>query len=511
MTENVRAQVYAKLTMIARELKEAGVEMPDYSGVDSLEDVEEYIRELISSGELEDYTIDALEEIQDTDVAIDQPEEVVDPEMIPEAEGVEEYVQEEQSLDGLTSLSHVCDREKIQYSAVHAAESEYGVDTFSIRVEAQNQAAVDALIANFSGGTCEMQFSYNSSGGFDLNIYNRNNGYEAEELFTEIADVIATARDDVDYLEGLPEDVQTDQIEFVVEHPEVIDSYYTSESLTEVYNDNAEMINDLTDASDNSGVAVEENAIDSDGISDTNVITDIETGEVIAEEKSDEAADLKASLAGANAGMVAASTVVAAVATTAILTAEVVNEAVQTVSNSVKTQVPAMEVAGIVNMFRASANENGTGLDIVIQDDPNNPEQVNVTMKEQGEENKPAITMSCDKDEFSQAKEDMLQSMDAGTIASNKNSDGTMNYRMASKDINDPTTITVISAPPAEVDAIQQSMVKQDTMVKVYTNQNISSLPNDASKGESAFSNLNILIMAFVVAILMIGIVIVFA
>lgn len=43
MTENVRAQVYAKLTMIARELKEAGVEMPDYSGVDSLEDVEEYI------------------------------------------------------------------------------------------------------------------------------------------------------------------------------------------------------------------------------------------------------------------------------------------------------------------------------------------------------------------------------------------------------------------------------------------------------------------------------------
>ena len=86
MTENVRAQVYAKLTMIARELKEAGVEMPDYSGVDSLEDVEEYIRELISSGELEDYTIDALEEIQDTDVAIDQPEEVVDPEMIPEAE-----------------------------------------------------------------------------------------------------------------------------------------------------------------------------------------------------------------------------------------------------------------------------------------------------------------------------------------------------------------------------------------------------------------------------------------
>ena len=54
-------------------------------------------------------------------------------------------------------------------------------------------------------------------------------------------------------------------------------------------------------------------------------------------------------------------------------------------------------------------------------------------------------------------------------------------------------------------------MVKQDTMVKVYTNQNISSLPNDASKGESAFSNLNILIMAFVVAILMIGIVIVFA
>ncbi len=74
--------------------------------------------------------------------------------------------------------------------------------------------------------------------------------------------------------------------------------------------------------------------------------------------------------------------------------------------------------------------------------------------------------MSCDKDEFSQAKEDMLQSMDAGTIASNKNSDGTMNYRMASKDINDPTTITVISAPPAEVDAIQQSMVKQDTMVK---------------------------------------------
>ncbi len=76
-------------------------------------------------------------------------------------------------MDGLTSLSHVCDREKIQYSAVHAAESEYGVDTFSIRVEAQNQAAVDALIANFSGGTCEMQFSYNSSGGFDLNIYNR--------------------------------------------------------------------------------------------------------------------------------------------------------------------------------------------------------------------------------------------------------------------------------------------------------------------------------------------------
>ena len=119
----------------------------------------------------------------------------------------------------------------------------------------------------------------------------------------------------------------------MVEHPEVIDSYYTSESLTEVYNDNAEMINDLTDASDNSGVAVEENAIDSDGISDTNVITDIETGEVIAEEKSDEAADLKASLAGANAGMVAASTVAAAVATTAILTAEVVNEAVQTVSN----------------------------------------------------------------------------------------------------------------------------------------------------------------------------------
>ncbi len=43
------------------------------------------------------------------------------------------------------------------------------------------------------------------------------------------------------------------KIEFMVEHPEVIDSYYTSESLTEVYNDNAEMINDLTDASDNSG------------------------------------------------------------------------------------------------------------------------------------------------------------------------------------------------------------------------------------------------------------------
>ena len=511
MTENVRAQVYAKLTMIAYELKEAGVEMPDYSDVDSLEDLEEYIHELITSGELEDYTIDALEEIRDEDVVIDQPEEVIDPEMIPDAEDVEKYVQEERSLDGLASLAHVCDREKIQYNAVHAAESEYGVDTFSIRVEAQNQAAVDALIANFSGGTCEMEFSYNSSGGFDLNIYNRNNGYEAEELFTEIADVIATARDDIDYLEGLPEDVQTDQIAFMVEHPDVIDSYYTTESLTEVYNDNAEMINDLTDASNNSGVAVEENTIDSDGISDTNVITDIETGEVIAEEKSDEAADLKASLAGANIGMVAASTVAATVATTAILTAEVVNEAVQTVSNSVKYQVPAMEVAGMVNMFRASANEKGTGLDIIIQDDPNNPEQVNVTMKEQGKKNKPALTLSCDKDEFSQTKEEMLQSMNAGTISSNKNSDGTVNYRMASNDINDPTTITVISAPPAEVDAIQQSMVKEDTIVKVYTNQNIQSISNDTSNGEAAFSNFNILVMAFLVAIMMIGIVIIFA
>lgn len=511
MSENVRAQVYAKLTMIARELKAAGVDMPDYSGVKSLEDVEEYIGELISSGELEDYTIDALEEIQNTEVEVEQPEEVVDPEMIPEAEGVEEYVQEEQSSDGLDSLAHVCDREKIQYSAFSAADSEYGVDTFSIRVEAQNQAAVDALIANFSGGTCEMQFSYNSSGGFDLNIYNRNNGYEAEELFTEIADVIATARDDVDYLEGLPEDVQTDQIEFMVEHPEVIDSYCTTESLTEVYNDNAEMINDLTDAADNSGVAVEEDALDADGISDTNVITDMDTGEVITEEKSDEAADLKASLAGAAAGFVAASTVAAAVTTTAILTAEAVNEAAQAVFNSVKTQVPAMEIAGIVNMFRASANENGTGLDIVIQDDPNNPEQVNVTMKEQGEEMKPSITMSCDKNEFSQAKEDMLQSMDAGSLASNQNADGTMNYRMSSKDTNDPTTITVLSAPPEEVNSIQQSMVKKDTMVKVYTNQNTPFVTNNTSKGDAAFSNLNLLIMAFVVAAMMIGVVIIFA
>ena len=488
MTENIRAQVYAKLTMIAYELKEAGVQMPDYSHIDSLEDVENYIQELILSGELEDYTIDALEEIQDIEVKVDNPESVIDSTMIPDAESIDEYKENEPTLDGLNFLSQVCEHEKIQYSAVESNDSEYGIDTVSIRVEAQNQAAVDALIANFSGSTCEMQFSYNSFGGFDLNIYNRDNAYQTQELFSEIARVISTARDDVDYLSGLPEEVQNSQLSFMVNHPDIIDSYTHMEVLEESKNDNAQEIEGTIAAS--SGVAV----------TNEGEVYDLQNQEKIADDSLN--TDYLANLAGQEispTGMEFASLA------SDTLSASAVEKARRISSQTEAKPVPASEVAGIVNMYRFDANSRNSGLDIVIQDDVNNPTRVKITMKDQDGFRQP-VTLSCDKAEFSQAKDEMIKSMDKSSMSSNKNDDGTVNYQLSSGDMNDPTTITVLSAPETEVAEIQDSLEMQNVAVKVYTNEQTS-----YSGSEAAFSNLNLLVMAFAMAALLIGFVIMFS
>lgn len=481
MTENIRAQVYAKLTMIAYELKAAGVEMPDYSHIDSLEDIDVYIQELIASGELEDYTIDALEEIQESDIDVDNQEDIIDSKIIPE-------VEDEQSFDGLDLLSHVCEHEKIQYNAVEANHSEYGVDTVSIRVEAQNQAAVDALIANFTGSTCEMQFSYNSSGGFDLNIYNRDNAYESQKLFSEIAGVISNARDDVDYLRGLPEEIQNSQLSFMVDHPDIIDSYTHMEVLEESKNENAQEIEGTITAS--SGVAV----------TDEGKVYDLKNQEKIADDSLSN--DYLANLAGQEISPTGMEFSPSADET---LSSEAVERASKISSETEAKSVPASEVAGIVNMYRFDANTRGSGLDIVIQDDVNNPERVKITMKDQ-DGFRQSITLSCDKAEFSQSKDEMIKSMNQSSISSNHNDDGTVNYQMSSGDMNDPTTITVLSAPETEVAEIQDSLAMQNVPVKVYTNEQ-----TDYSSSEAAFSNFNLLVMAFVVASLLIGVVIIFA
>lgn len=488
MTENIRTQVYAKLTMIAYELKAAGVEMPDYSHIDSLEDVADYIQELIASGELEDYTIDALEEIQDADVKVDNPEDVIDSEVIPNAEDIDKYTENEQFSNGLDLLSQVCEHEKIQYNAVESSNSEYGVDMVSIRVEAQNQAAVDALIANFTGSTCEMQFSYNSSGGFDLNIYNRDNAYQSQELFSEIANVISNARDDIDYLNGLPEEVQNSQLSFMVNHPDIIDSYTHMEVLEESKNDTAQEIEETISAT--SGVA----------ITDEGEVYDLKSQEKIADDSFNN--DYLANLVGQENSPTGMEFVTPSVDT---LSHTAVEKAHKISSETEAKSVPASEVAGIVNMYRFDANTRGSGLDIVIQDDVNNPTRVKITMKDQ-DGFRQAITLSCDKAEFSQSKDEMLKSMNQSSISSNHNDDGTVNYQMTSGDMNDSTTITVLSVPETEVAEIQDSLAMQNVAVKVYTNEQ-----TNYSNSEAAFSNFNLLIMAFVVVSLLIGVVIIFA
>lgn len=463
-----RTKVYTLLTKIEVIIAKNGITYFNksiLSQVNSVSDVEKIIDDLIDKNQEKNEIIDELNDIQkevtpreveDQAVIINDSHEIssVDPILI------------NRSVSAIDSLRNTCLKNNIDAYVANASDSDYGVDTFSMRVSATNQATIDSILAQFARSGCEIRFTEEANFTFNLEITNRNNLVPTEQLFEEINYSINSAREDIDYLENVPDEVKLLQVEFMIEHPQVIDSYDIAPLSFDTINDTAETITEIVSTGDNLGVSSDE----------------IITGSVVV-----------------TAGVVLAGKFISDSANVVNTLSEInVLKAVNVVEPINKINVVSNEIAGIITYIRDDSLSNGSFVDIVVKPSIENDQSVNIIVNDPNNE-KNRIMMSCDKKEFSQVQDDLNSSFDMNTIRANSNSDGSVNMQVSTNNSNDKSTFTVIATDKTNIINIIKKNTKSNIPVKVYSNSNLD---------REGFTNAEILLAAFAAVSIIFGFII---
>ena len=392
MTSQDRAMVCAKASYLSSLFQEKGISI----------DLEDILDKIEYAGSL-DTVVDGVIRIyldKFTSSEISEIERISKGDFLEPSEEAFISDTDKSSLD----LEEVCGRKDISFSYDNKDGS------FSMEVDARHQAEVDSLIALFADTGVNVKFELNSDHSFQLVVYNTNRLISEDSMMKMIATSIHNARNDIDYLDGLSNDIQNQQVDFMIEHPEVYDSYTHQK---EKSYDNQE-IEDLA------SLAGEEVSIQNIGEEASDVASDIiseDTNEVVDEKVDSDAVDFG--------------------------------------------YVSPEDALDVINTYRQNLVDQGiSGADIVLTADSGS---VSIDVGKEGSGFQP-IHMHCNSDECEELKNSLIASMDSDSM--NKINDDN-DYQFTS---SDGSTLTVHSQVMQEANIVQfqQAPTYSQGNVKVY-------------------------------------------
>lgn len=463
MTSQDRAMVCAKASYLSSLFQEKGISI----------DLEDILDKIEYAGSL-DTVVDGVIRIyldKFTSSEISEIERISKGDFLEPSEEAFISDTDKSSLD----LEEVCGRKDISFSYDNKDGS------FSMEVDARHQAEVDSLIALFADTGVNVKFELNSDHSFQLVVYNTNRLISEDSMMKMIATSIHNARNDIDYLDGLSNDIQNQQVDFMIEHPEVYDSYTHQKEKKHSFSEQGQVLTEAIDAVDN-GLVV---ATDSFG---NQTLIDNETGDVITDSYDNQEIEDLASLAGEEVSIQNIGEEASDVASDII--SEDTNEVVDVKVDSDAVDfgyVSPEDALDVINTYRQNLVDQGiSGADIVLTADSGS---VSIDVGKEGSGFQP-IHMHCNSDECEELKNSLIASMDSDSM--NKINDGN-DYQFTS---SDGSTLTV--HPPV----MQEANIVQFQQEPTYSQGNVKVYQKNSNMSEAAFSTSFLLLFLVVVSLI---------
>lgn len=463
MTSQDRAMVCAKASYLSSLFQEKGISI----------DLEDILDKIEPAGSL-DTVVDGVIRIyldKFTSSEISEIERISKGDFLEPSEEAFISDTDKSSLD----LEEVCGRKDISFSYDNKDGS------FSMEVDARHQAEVDSLIALFANTGVNVKFELNSDHSFQLVVYNTNRLISEDSMMKMIATSIHNARNDIDYLDGLSNDIQNQQVDFMIEHPEVYDSYTHQKEKKHSFSEQGQVLTEAIDAVDN-GLVV---ATDSFG---NQTLIDNETGDVITDSYDNQEIEDLASLAGEEVSIQNIGEEASDVASDII--SEDTNEVVDVKIDSDAVDfgyVSPEDALDVINTYRQNLVDQGiSGADIVLTADSGS---VSIDVGKEGSGFQP-IHMHCNSDECEELKNSLIASMDSDSM--NKINDDN-DYQFTS---SDGSTLTVHSP------VMQEANIVQFQQVPTYSQGNVKVYQKTSNMSEAAFSTSFLLLFLVVVSLI---------
>lgn len=310
----------------------------------------------------------------------------------------------EYSIDGYEmqpnsqGLEEVCSKKDIIYSFDTKNKGD-----FVMEVDASHQAEIDSLLANFSNTGVDIHFRLNSDHTFQLMIHNTNGVIPEKELLSMLERSLMFARRDVDYLEGMTDDVQRLQVSFMADHSEVFDSYVYGKERQESFSESAQVLTDAIDASDDHSILI------TNPFGEHVLINETTGDKIIDSPLREEVRDVS------------------------LLTAVVHDRPMKQLG-----AVTCEDAMDVIDTYRQMANDVCvSGVDISVVNDKDE-DKLSVVVEKKNNPSVEPIQMYCDKDEFAEAKDSLVASMDQNDKILNDNNF----YHLSS---SDGSTLTISS------------------------------------------------------------------
>lgn len=439
MTSRERANLCAKVSYLSYLFEKKDISIPLEDIIEKTERsdrldlvVDEVIRmylDVLSSSEIEE-----LERISHTDFL----------------ESNQENFSKSTDNNDVLGLDAICSNKDITAS--------YDNSTFIMEVDARHQAEIDSLLATFSNTGIDVKFELNSDHTFQLAIHNTNQLVPEESMVEMIENALRNARSDVDYLDGLSDDRQKAQVDFMVEHPEVHSSYIYQKEKKNSFSENGQVLTEAIDA--DHGVVVA-----GDSFGDATLI-DNETGDIITNSYDDEEIEDLASLSGNEVSIQNIGEEASNVTSDIVSSDNNEKNDVDNYSNGIQLGYVSSEDAfDIIATYRQSLVDQGiSGADIILRQDG---ESVSIVVGKEESDVQP-IHMRCNSSESEELKNSLIASMDSDSMHKiNEDND----YQFSSFD---GSTLTVQSQIMQETNIVQfeQTPTYSAENVKVYQKSN---------------------------------------
>ena len=348
-------------------------------------------------------------------------------------------------------LDEICSEKDISYSFVTKNKGD-----FVMEVDASHQAEIDSLLATFSNTGVDIQFQLNSAHSFQLMIHNTNGILPTNELIAMLEKSLVSARNDVDYLDGMSDEVQNSQVSFMVEHPEVHESYIYGKERQASFSETGQVLTEAIDASDDHSI------LTTNPFGEHVLINESTGDKIIDSPLHDEVRDIS-------------------------LLAGVVHD--RPMKNL--GVVACEDAMDVIDTYRNMANEQGAlGVDVSVIDDKEGPNLSIVVEKKNNPYVEP-VQMYCDKAEFEEEKNSLVASMDQENQATENNDF----YYLSS---SDGSTLTISSSLMTNENKLQAS---QGSKANVVVFQ--KTLDVDKAAFSTPFLLLCLLVLSMAIGLLM--------